>query len=107
MKTLLAVFLNLSLLVVSAFGQNESNLAGNWLATLDVSGIKLRLLLKIQKTAAGYTAKLDSVDQGVKDLPVDSVTLNGNKISFVAGQFREKHPGICVGMDLFLPDRVV
>lgn len=96
MKTLFAIFLNLSLLVVSAspaFAQSESNLAGNWLATLDVSGIKHRLLLKIQKPTAGYTAKFDSVDQGVKDLPVDSVTLNGNKMSFVANQFGMSYEG--------------
>ncbi|HEX6186698.1 MAG TPA: alpha/beta fold hydrolase [Pyrinomonadaceae bacterium] len=97
MKTVLAVFLNLSLLVVSAapaFAQSETNLAGNWLATLDVGGgIKHRLLLKIHKTTAGYTAKFDSVDQGVKDLPVDSVTLNGNKMSFVAAQFGMSYEG--------------
>lgn len=95
MKTLLAIFLNLILLMVSspALAQNESNLGGNWLATLDVSGVKLRLLLKIQKTGDGYTAKLDSVDQGVTDLPVDSVSLNENKVSFVAAQFGMSYEG--------------
>ena len=95
MKTLLAIFLNLILLITSstAFAQSESNLAGNWLATLDVSGVQIRLLLKIQKTGDGYKAKLDSVDQDVKDLPVDSVTLNGNKMSFVAAQFGMSYEG--------------
>jgi hypothetical protein len=32
-------------------------------------------------------AKFDSVDQGVKDLPIDSVSLNGNTMSFVAAKF--------------------
>ncbi|MGQ0762137.1 MAG: alpha/beta hydrolase family protein [Acidobacteriota bacterium] len=95
MKTLLAIFLNLILLMVPspAFAQNETNLAGNWLATLDVSGVELRLLLKIQNTGNGYTAKFDSVDQAVKDLPVDSVTLNGNKMNFVAAQFGMSYEG--------------
>ncbi len=95
MKTLLAIFLNLILLMVSspAFAQNESNLRGNWLATLDVGGVKIRLLLKIQKTGDGYTAKLDSVDQGVTDLPVDSVSLNGKKVSFRAAQFGMSYEG--------------
>jgi uncharacterized protein len=97
MKILTAIFMNLILsmfLACPAFAQNDSgNLEGNWLAALDVSGIKLRLVLKIQKTADGYTAKLDSVDQGAKDLPVDSVSLNGNKMSFVAAQFGMSYEG--------------
>ena len=72
MKTLTAIFVNLMLSIVlacPAFAQNESgNLEGNWLATLDAGGTKLRLVLKIQKTADGYTAKFDSVDQAATDL---------------------------------------
>lgn len=97
MKTLVALFMNVILLMVSgslAFAQNESgDLAGMWLATLNVGGVEHRLLLKIQKTADGYTAKFDSVDQGVKDLPIDSMSLNGNKMSFVAAQFGMTYEG--------------
>lgn len=97
MKTLTAIFVNLMLSIVlacPAFAQNESGkLEGNWLATLDVGGTKLRLILKIQKTADGYTAKFDSVDQAATDLPVDSVSLNGHKMSFVAGQFGMSYEG--------------
>jgi len=60
------------------------DVAGNWLATLDVGGAKLRLALKIKKSGDNYTAKLDSVDQGANDLPIDSIVLNGNKLSFSA-----------------------
>jgi uncharacterized protein len=97
MKTATDIFMSLILSMVlacAAFAQSESgNLEGNWIATLDVSGIKLRLVLKIQKTATGYTAKLDSVDQGASDLPVDSVSLNGNKMSFVAAKFGMSYEG--------------
>ena len=60
------------------------NVAGNWLATLDVGGAKLRLALKIKKSGDGYAAKLDSLDQGVSDMSIDSIVLNGNKLSFSA-----------------------
>jgi len=69
------------------------NVEGNWLATLDVGGVKLRIVLKIQKSANGYTAKFDSLDQGATDLPVDSVVLDGNKLSFSAGQFGINYEG--------------
>lgn len=97
MKTLLAAFMNVILLMVSgslAVAQNESpSLAGNWLTTLEFNGIKNRLLLKIQKAGDGYTGKFDSVDQGAKDLPIDSVTLDGDKMSFVAAQFGMRYEG--------------
>ena len=96
MKTLLAIFLNLSLLVIfalPAFAQDESNLAGNWLATLDVGGAKVRLVLKIKKTADGFEATFDSVDQGATDLPIDSVGLSGNRMSFVAAKFGMNYEG--------------
>jgi len=60
------------------------SLAGNWFGTLDAGGTKLRLLLKVEKTTGGYAAKLDSIDQDAKDLPLDSVALNGNKVTFAA-----------------------
>lgn len=97
MKILLAVFMNLMLLMASSSlgaAQNDGVLlAGNWLATLDVGGVKLRLLLKIQKTGQGYIAKFDSVDQGVKDLPIDSLSLNGNTMSFVAAKVGMSYQG--------------
>lgn len=96
MKTPLAILMNVILLLIFACpapAQTPGQLEGNWLATLDVGGVKLRLVLKIQKAAAGYTAKLDSIDQGVNDLPIDSVSLNVNKVSFSAAQFGMSYEG--------------
>lgn len=73
------------------------NVEGNWLATLDVNGVKLRLVLKVQKSPdgypPGYVAKLDSLDQGATDLPVDSVVLDGNKLTFAASKFGISYEG--------------
>jgi len=66
---------------------------GNWLATLDVNGSKVRLVLKIQKSANGYAAKFDSPDQGATDLPIDSIVLDGNKLSFSAAKFGISYEG--------------
>ena len=54
------------------------NVEGNWLGTLEAGGIKLRIVLKIQKSETSYTARFDSVDQGANDLPIDSIVLDGN-----------------------------
>ena len=85
MKSLSVLFLVL-LLSVSTSSQTSS-LAGNWLSTLEVSGMKLRIVLKVEKSGDGYTAKLDSPDQGAKDLPIDTIKLDGNKVTFAATKF--------------------
>lgn len=49
---------------------------GDWQGTLHVGAAELRLVLHIAKGADGsLEAKLDSVDQGVNGIPVQSVTL--------------------------------
>lgn len=97
MKNLIFIATNALILVILAlpvFTQNEyGKLEGNWLGTLDVSGVKMRLVLKVAKTENGYSAKFDSIDQGAKDLPIDSIKLEGNKMSFSAAQFGMSYEG--------------
>ena len=50
------------------------SIEGNWEGLLEVNGVKLRLVLKVSKGSDGVlTAKLDSPDQGVPDIPVSSI----------------------------------
>jgi len=69
------------------------NVDGNWLATLTVSDVKLRLILKVEKSANGYAAKFDSPDQGAVDLPIDSIVLDGKKLTFSAAKFDITYEG--------------
>jgi pimeloyl-ACP methyl ester carboxylesterase len=66
---------------------------GIWLATLVVNGNNIRLVLKVEKSATGYTAKFDSPDQGATDLPIDSIVLDGNKLTFAAAKFGISYEG--------------
>lgn len=73
MTSLLVVTLLASALGFGASATND--VVGNWKGTLEVGSVKLRLVFKISKDAAGaLTAKMDSVDQGVHDMPVDTVS---------------------------------
>lgn len=91
--TRLLVFLCL-VMVAPTFAQSSNNsLAGNWLGALEVGGVKMRLLLKVEKARDGYAAKFDSVDQDVKDLPIETITLVGNKVSFTAPKFAMSFDG--------------
>jgi RNA polymerase sigma factor (sigma-70 family) len=61
----------------------DSDLQGAWEGTLNVGNAGLRLNLRIAEPAAGtFNAEMDSVDQGVKNLPVTSVTYQKPAIRF-------------------------
>jgi hypothetical protein len=64
------------------FGAPATNsITGNWLGTLDTGTAKLRLLFKIGETYSGVpTAKLDSLDQGARDIPVSGITTKDDNI---------------------------
>ena len=64
-----------------------SSIEGNWSGAIDVGGIKLRLVFKVSKTATGYQAKFDSVDQGATDLDVDTVTIEDRQVKFEAKKY--------------------
>ena len=56
---------------------------GSWEGVLDVGSAKLRLVLKISKEKdVKYAATLDSLDQNAMDLPVNSMTLEGDALRF-------------------------
>ncbi|HEY0762296.1 MAG TPA: alpha/beta hydrolase [Pyrinomonadaceae bacterium] len=87
----------LLLIIASAVAVNAQapalSVDGNWLATLTVSDVKLRLILKVEKSATGYAAKFDSPDQGAVDLPIDSIVLDGKKLTFSAARFGISYEG--------------
>ncbi len=64
------LLLLLATMSVSLWSQN---ITGTWNGMLDVRGAQLRLVFHIQKTDTGYTATMDSPDQGAKGIEVNSV----------------------------------
>jgi hypothetical protein len=71
-----------------------SDIDGDWLGTLDVNALKLRIIFHIINTADGLTASLDSPDQGANGLPVTSVIHTGFAIKMelkqIGGGFEGK-----------------
>ncbi len=70
------------------------DVSGKWLGTLDAGGTKLRLALHIEKASDGYTAKMDSIDQGANGIPMSGITVSGMEFRFqvpkVAGSYEGK-----------------
>ncbi len=83
-STMKEIFLSSSfiLLLIAQFSFTQQDLAGDWQGILDAGAQKLRLVLHIEKDAAGaWAAKLHSLDQSAT-IPVDSVDLQGSSIKF-------------------------
>jgi murein DD-endopeptidase MepM/ murein hydrolase activator NlpD len=81
----------LALAALPAFAQAPAVLEGDWSGALSAGGATLHLALHIDKASDGlYSGKLNSLDQGAV-LPLDSVQLTGDKVSFqikaVSGSF--------------------
>src|SRR5262245_29782655 len=57
-------------------------LAGYWEGTLKITAVELRLGFEFTKEAGGaFKGKMDSIDQGAKDLDLDVVTFIDNKVT--------------------------
>lgn len=79
---------------LTGFGQNTAGVEGNWLGTLEFNGVKLRLVLKVTKTADGrLAATLDSLDQGARDLPIDEISQKDAAVSFSAAKLGLSYQG--------------
>ncbi len=94
-SSLLSIFALVLWFAGSGPASADTDLTGLWLGTLQVGGTPLRIVLRVSRQEnKTYSAKLDSPDQGVKDIPVRSFTLNESsvraEIEAVGGVFEGK-----------------
>jgi fermentation-respiration switch protein FrsA (DUF1100 family) len=76
MKHLVLIIFGMIVSVIS-YGQD---ITGQWNGVLEVQGTRLRVVFHIENNM-GYNATMDSPDQGVKDIPVTSVTFENNVLN--------------------------
>jgi pimeloyl-ACP methyl ester carboxylesterase len=63
--------------------QEAASLEGDWHGVLEVNGQRLRLVLKLRKSAGGLTGTVDSPDQpGSNDLKIDTIAYKNSTLSF-------------------------
>ncbi len=82
----------LLLLSLSAF-VSAQDITGAWHGLLVFPGGQLRVDLNIVKTEAGYTATMDSPDQGAKDVPVTTINFASNTLTFAIPQGKLSYKG--------------
>lgn len=69
------------------------DIAGDWQGTIQAGPAELRVQVHFAKSAKGFTGTLDSVDQGAKGIPIDSVTLEGSTLKFTVGAVMGSYEG--------------
>jgi RNA polymerase sigma factor (sigma-70 family) len=92
-KTKIAIISVVALLLVlgtttavlyPALAKKPPQLQGAWEGALDANGRTLRLVIKVSKTSDdAYSATMDSIEQGARDIPVSEVTYSNVTVRFV------------------------
>jgi len=95
MKRILGVLLISLVGIGTALAQDPgARVVGNWAGALKAPNGQLRLVVKIGAGADGtLNATLDSLDQGVTDIPIPRVVLNGNTLQLVMPMLRAQFTG--------------
>src|SRR5690606_19372254 len=60
----------------------QSELVGQWHGTLEIQGIKLRVVINVEETENGYKTTMDSPDQGAKGIPVAVTVFENPNVKF-------------------------
>ncbi len=87
----------ISLLILSgiiSLAVSGQEITGQWNGILKVQGIQLRLVFHIEKTDTGYSATMDSPDQGVNGIPVTSVTFEQATITLIIPSAKIEYDGV-------------
>jgi fermentation-respiration switch protein FrsA (DUF1100 family) len=95
MKRIILAILSIILLHSSQTAAQEHKFEGNWLGSLKISSISLRIVLKISKNEKdGYKAIMNSPDQTDKDIPVEKVEIAGDSIKLFVDAIGGLYKGI-------------
>ncbi|MEM4409438.1 MAG: alpha/beta hydrolase [Candidatus Caldarchaeum sp.] len=76
-------FFSFSVVMWMALGSSFfQDIVGTWVGTLKIGAQELRLALHLSRLEEGYSAKLDSLDQGVLGIPCDRATFEKGILVF-------------------------
>lgn len=95
--------ITLLLLLLSLFytPTSASEIEGSWKGTLKIQNISLRLIFNISYSDNQHSATLDSPDQGVKGIPLNSVSFQNSILKIT-------HPAIAMEYNgVFMGDKIV
>src|ERR1044071_1911545 len=80
------------LLITSGIAAQD--ITGKWNGLLKFPGGQLRLSINVTKTETGYSATMDSPDQGVGGVPVPTVAFENNNFVFAIPEAKIEYRGV-------------
>ena len=84
----------LVLFAAYAHAQPPVQIAGIWQGTLELpTGARLRLVVNVREDAGALTGTLNSVDQGGRDLPIDSIQFENRRLLFTMNAISGRYEG--------------
>lgn len=86
------LFISLMLFISVALFSQE--IVGDWNGSLKIQGIQLRIVFHVTKTNDGYTATMDSPDQGAKGIPLSKATYQNQVLTLELDALKINYTGI-------------
>ena len=90
MKT---AYLWMALVASPVLAANTPNVTGDWQGTLKVGASEMRIVLHVAGQAGGYTATMDSPDQGANGIAVSSISFQDSKLNFRVDAIKGSYEG--------------
>lgn len=81
------------LLTIATFAVYAQDITGQWNGALNIQGQQLRLVIHVSRSGEGYTATMDSPDQGAKGIPVTTVTFTAPAFRLEVANLRLEYSG--------------
>ncbi|MFA7044129.1 MAG: alpha/beta hydrolase, partial [Bacteroidales bacterium] len=81
------------LFIITTMVAFSQDITGEWDGTLNVQNTPLRLVFHINKTDTGYSATMDSPDQGAKGIIMSHVTLENSILTIELRIAKIKYTG--------------
>jgi len=77
----------------AALGAAGQDITGTWSGMLKAPGIQVRIVFRISKVDTGYSAVMDSPDQGVNGIPVASTRFDQGRLTLEIAQPKIEYSG--------------
>lgn len=91
MQRTIAIFL---FSIFSFIAAQAQDIVGDWNGTLQVGTTQLRLVLHVSKTPSGFSATMDSPDQGAFGIPVTTTTFENGKLKLEVATLHVEYNGV-------------
>lgn len=94
-------YLLIGFLLIPALWISGQEITGSWNGALKIPGMQLRIVFHVNKTDAGYSATMDSPDQGANGVPMTKATFENSVLTIEMAAAKLEYIGTLKNDTLF------